>query len=157
MEIPINLEGFEGRGLKLKTASLFSFPKLILDGQHAKGRWMRYSLRDNQGNHLQARLRFNGLDPVPKIEAGEKILQVARLLKWYEYAWISFPVILVVAGGFLGAFCGMPAVYSSARIFRSDRAPALKFFLTGIISLSAGLAFVVLAVSVQSVVRAFIY
>jgi len=157
MEIPINLEGFEGRGLKLKTASFFSFPKLILDGQHAKGRWLRYALRDNQGNHIQARLRFNGLDPVPKIEAGEKILQVARPLKWYEYAWISFPVILVVAGGFLGALCGMPAVYSSAYIFRSERRPALKYLLTGVISLGSILAFAAIAVSVHSFVRTYIY
>jgi hypothetical protein len=157
MEIPINLEGFEGRGLRLKTASLFSFPKLVMDGHRAKGRWMRYLLRDNQGNNIQAKLRFNGLDPIPKIETGERVLQLARSLQWYEYAWMILPVILVVAGGFLGAFCGVPAVYSSTRIFRSERAPALKFFLTGVISLGAGLAFAVLAVSVHSVVRAFIY
>lgn len=157
MEIPINLDGFEGRGLRLKTASLFSFPKLIVDGQCAKGRWMRYALRDNQGNHVPARLRFNGLDPVPRIQAGGKIFQVARPLKWYEYAWISFPVIMVIAGGFLGAICGMPAVYSSAWIFRSDRRPALKYVLTGAISLGSILAFAAVAVSLHSFVRAYIY
>lgn len=149
MHIPIDVDGFEGRGLKLRTASLFSWPKLVVDGQLAKGRRMRYMLRDNQGNNVQARIMFNGLDPVPRIEIGGRVFQLARPLQWYEYAWIGLPAILVVGGGMLGSLFGLAAVYSSARIFRSERAPLLKYLVTGAISVGALLAFVVIAVMIN--------
>lgn len=37
MELPIDIEGFEGRGLKLRAATFFSGPKIFLDGQEVKG------------------------------------------------------------------------------------------------------------------------
>ena len=86
------------------------------------------------------------------IDGGEvkaQTIELARPLAWYEYVWMAIPIALVVGGGGLGALFGLVAVYSSARIFRSDRGTAAKYGLSALISLGAALAFFVAALVVQ--------
>lgn len=149
MELPIEVDGFEGRGLKLRTAGFFSGPKLLIDGQEVKGKRRRYMLRDNRGNTVECVLRFNGIDPVPKFEIAGRPILLARALRWYEYVWISLPIVLVFGGGALGVLCGVPAIYCSARIFRSTGGTPQKFLLTGAVSVASVLAFVVVAAVVS--------
>ena len=86
------------------------------------------------------------------IDGGEvkaQTIELARPLAWYEYLWMAIPIALVFVGGGLGALFGLVAVYSSARIFRSDRGTAAKYGLSALISLGAALAFFVAALVVQ--------
>jgi len=146
MEVPVEIAGFEGRGLKLRTASFFAGPKLFIDGQEVKGKRKRYVLGDNRGNQVEFLFRFNGLDPAPRIDVGGRVLRVARPLRWYEYAWIALPVSIVFGGGVLGVLCGLPAIYTSVQIFRTERAPLLKYLFTGSISCGSILAYIGLVV-----------
>ena len=141
-EIPIELQGFEGRGLKYR-GSIWRGGVVLLDGQRVKGRWGRYTLRDNQGREVSLRVRGNGVDPIPKIEVASKVIQLAPPLRWYEYVWAGLPLLLIHVGGALGAAIGAVALVWNAGVFRSDRTLAGKYLTTGAITLGAALAYVV--------------
>lgn len=149
MDIPIKHLAFANRGLALRTASLFNGPQLILDGRRVKGKRLRFSVRDNSGNKHEIRLRSNYIDPIPKVQIGDQTIELARPLTWYEYAWMSMPIVLVFSGGVLGAMCGIAGVYSSARIFRSDHATGAKYALSALYSLGAFLGYVVTIVALR--------
>ena len=149
MDLPIKYEAFAGRGLALRTAGFFKGPRLIIDEGEVKGNRLRFSLRDNSGHEREIRLKTNGLDPVPKVQIGDQTIELARPLAWYEYLWMAIPIGLVFVGGGLGALFGLVAVYSSARIFRSERGTAAKYSLSALISLGAALAFFVGALVVR--------
>jgi hypothetical protein len=85
MEMPIQQEAFTGRRLAIRIAGLFKGPRLIIDGAEAKGRRQRYTVRDNSGKEVIIRLRTNHVDPIPKVEIGAKVIELARRLRWYEY------------------------------------------------------------------------
>jgi len=143
MDLPIDSKPFSGRGLALRTAGLLNGPRLLIDGAEIKGKRLRFSLRDNSGVAREIRLKWNRIDPIPKVEIEGQTIEVARALTWYEYAWMGLPIVLVVTGGGLGAFFGLMALYTSARIFRSDRGTATKCGSTALISAGAVLAFLV--------------
>jgi len=149
MDLPIKHDAFAGRGLALRTAGFFKGPRLMIDGGEVKGKRLRFSLRDNAGHEREIRLKTNGLDPVPKVQIGDQTIELARPLAWYEYLWMAIPIALVFVGGGLGALFGLVAVYSSARIFRSDRGTAAKYGLSALISLGAAVAFFAGALVVQ--------
>ena len=80
MEIPIQAKGFEGRRLAVQTGGMFSGPKLLIDGASAKQEKGRYVLRDNAGNQVQAKLIYNHIDPIPKVDIGGNVIQLVRSL-----------------------------------------------------------------------------
>jgi hypothetical protein len=149
MDLPIEHEAFSGRGLILRTGGFFKGPRLLIDGTEAKGKRLKYSLRDNSGNQVDVRLKSNGLDPIPKVEIAGRTIELARPLTWYEYIWMGLPIVLVFSGGGLGVLFGLLAIYSSARVFRSDRSAGAKFGLSAVISLGAALAFFACVVLIQ--------
>jgi len=83
---------------------------------------------------------------------GDETVLLARPLAWYEYVWVGLPVLLVFAGGALGALVGVVATYTSARIFRSDRGAFAKYVLTGLVSVLALVVFLVLVVIAQQMI-----
>ena len=149
MDLPIEHEAFAGRGLALRTGGFFKGPRLLIDGAEAKGKRLRFSLRDNSGNQREVRLKSNGLDPIPKVEIDGRRLELARPLAWHEYAWMGIPIVLVFTGGGLGALFGLVAVYSSARVFRGERSTAARYGLSALISLAAFVAFLACALLIQ--------
>lgn len=153
MDIPIKHQAFANRGLALRPASLFNGPQLILDGRKVKGKRLRFSVRDNSGVPCEIRLRSNYVDPVPRVQIGDQTIELARPLAWYEYVWMSFPIILVFSGGVLGAMFGVAAVYSNARTFRSDHATAAKYVLSALVSIGAVLAYLATAVGLRLLVE----
>jgi hypothetical protein len=145
-DIPIVLEGFEGRGLRYRPGSLFRRGSLILDEQAVKREHRKYTVRDNQAREVQIRLKSNHIDPIPKIEVGGKVFPLGTPLKWYEYGWAGLPLLLVHAGGALGGACGGAAAYRNVRVFRSDRSTARKYLVTGATSVLAVIAYLVAVV-----------
>jgi len=80
---------------------------------------------------------------------GNETIVLARPLTWYEYIWIGLPILLVFAGGGIGALVGVMVTYTSARIFRSDRGALAKYGITALISVVAVVAFVILVLGVE--------
>jgi hypothetical protein len=149
MDIPIDHESFSGRGLVLRTGGFFKGPRIVIDGSEAPRKRLVFSLRDNSGDLRDIKLKVNGIDPIPKIEIGGVTIELARSLTWYEYAWMGLPILLVFAGGGLGALFGLSAVYSSARIFRGERSVFAKYALSGLVSMGAVILFTACAVILQ--------
>ena len=125
MDVPIRHDAFAGRGLALRTAGFFRGPCVI---------------------------KPSVFDPIPKVQIGDDTIVLARPLAWYEYVWMGVPILLVFAGGGLGAMFGLFGVYSSARIFRSTRGTAAKYLLSALISVAVAAAFFVAAVIVQALI-----
>lgn len=153
MEIPLKVPGFNSKVLSVRTAGFWSGSKLLVGGVPAEGKRGVYSVPNDSSEAVAIQLKSSFLDPVPKVVVGTETIELARPLAWYEYAWMAIPFVLVVSGGALGAGFGMAAIYSSARIFRSDRGTAAKYALTGLISAAAFLAFTVLVVVIQVLLR----
>ena len=149
MDLPIGHEAFTGRGLAVRTGGFFKGPRLLIDGAEVKGKRLRFKLRDNVGNEREIRLKGNALDPIPKVEIEGETIELVRPLAWYEYVWMGLPIVLVFAGGAVGAGFGIFAVYSSARIFRGDRSAAAKYVISALISLGAVTAFFVCVLLIQ--------
>jgi hypothetical protein len=63
---------------------------------------------------------------------------------------MGLPVLLAFHGGALGALIGFPALYSSARVFCSQRGATAKYALSGLISIAAVFVFFALALSIQT-------
>lgn len=153
MEIPIEHEAFTGRSLAVRTAGLFKGPRLVIDHKEIKGKKQGYQVRDNSGKEVAIHLKINGIDPIPKVQVDGATIQLARPLTWYEYIWMGLPILLIFAGGALGALTGIAATYTSARIFRSDKSGFVKYLLSALISIAAVMAVLIAAVTIQILVE----
>lgn len=150
MKIAINQPEFDGRGLHLQTPGLFSGARLYVDGARVRKRNGGYLLRDNAGREVTAKLKATPFDPIPRVQIGEQVLRLAEPLGWYEYVWMCLPLGLLFGGGALGGGLGAAAAYCNALIFRSGYSTALKYLLTGLVTVGAVASFVVLATLLQA-------
>jgi hypothetical protein len=149
MDYPFEHTDFEGRSLALRTSGFFAAARLVVDGAEVTATKGKFALHDNQGLARELKLKASFLDPVPKVVLDGTTITLVSPLKWYEYAWMALPVVLVFTGGALGALFGMTAAYSSARIFRSDRGLVAKYMLSGLASLGAVAGFLAGATALQ--------
>src|SRR5437867_1616240 len=68
MDIALNHEGFDGRGLLLRTASLLKGPRLLLDGTELRKKGPTYLVQDNAGKEVSILVKPQLVDPVPRVE-----------------------------------------------------------------------------------------
>jgi hypothetical protein len=145
MDIPVTLPGMEGQNLALRTAGTFAGPKLLVNGQPVAKQNGTFNLQANSGSTVAVKFKARLLDPIPNLVVGGQTIQIAPPLEWYQYLWMSVPILLVFMGGAIGGFCGGAAAFMSGHIFRSHRSEMTKYALTGMISLSAFVVYFVLA------------
>lgn len=152
----LQIQGFEGRELLLKESGFFSGPQLLVDGEPAqrgkkRGQVVLYT---NNGRDVVVELRStNFLDPLPQVRINGQPIPVAPSLKWYHWIWVGLPVVLVFVGGALGGLCGGTAAFINGRVFRSGMNGFVKYLLTGLISVAAVFAYVVLVVIFASLIQ----
>src|SRR5262249_4502463 len=146
---------FEGRQLIVESAGFLSGPRLLIDGQPAsKGpKRGQLLLRRNDGSAVIAQLRGVFVDPIPQVMIDGKTIKIAEPLPWYVWLWGGLPILLLFLGGALGAGLGAAAMMINGRIFRTDMHGALKFALTGAISLITVLVFFTLAIVLNQAIR----
>jgi hypothetical protein len=151
MDYPIvGVPGFEGRTILLRPAGLFSSVKLIVDNEVLKPKWGgKFTLRRSDGTEVQARLRSNLVDPIPQLEVDKKMYLAVKPLPWYQVVWSGIPILLFFAGGAIGIIFGLLAAYANTRIFRSGLQPALKYVVTGLVTIAALVVVLVLAVALN--------
>jgi hypothetical protein len=150
MDYPITAEGFENREFTLRPGGFFKGARLWIDGQEVPKGLKRgfYSLKRNDGQEVLARFR-GFLDPIPAVEIDGKITRVVEPLRWYQWVWGSWPVILLFLGGAIGGFLGGAAVAINAHLFRANVSPILKYFLTAAVSTAAVILFILIAGAFQ--------
>ena len=153
MEYSVPHPLFRHQHLTVRPASAFRGASLLLNGKPVKRSMGKYLVKNDVGDAITVRLRANFIDPMPSVKIGTEVVLLAPALKWYEYAWIGVPALLVFIGGALGAGIGVAAAYSNSRVFRSDRAIGAKYFLTGLTTIGALAAFLVVAVLIQIAVH----
>jgi Zn-dependent protease len=149
MRIPIQHAAFKSKRLSVETASFLAGPKLQLNGVVLKRKGGRYVVASDSGQELTIKVVYNFLDPIPKIGIGEEMIELAKPLQWYEYAWIGVPMLLVFVGGALGGFVGAGSTVVNGRIFRSDRGAVSKYALAAVTSITGAAIFLVLAVAIS--------
>ncbi|MFV0679674.1 ankyrin repeat domain-containing protein [Ottowia sp.] len=67
----------------------------------------------------------------------------AQKLRWFEYVWAGWPLLLFTVGGALGGLCGGAAMGLNVKIFLSAKSTPQKYGLTLLVSLVAVLFYVV--------------
>jgi hypothetical protein len=148
MRYPVQLEGFEGQAIEVQSGTLFTGPKLLVNGQPAPAaRASRaMTLRRNDGREVVAawKPQFLGLD-TPQLLVEGKTISLVEPLKWYQWLWSALPLALAFLGGALGAVAGFVAMAINIRIFRSSLNGILKFVVTAAVSLGALVAYFIAA------------
>jgi hypothetical protein len=135
----------ESQNVALRTAGALAGPKLMLNGQPVVKQKGISQLRSATGSIIEVKLKGRFLDPIPNLVVSGQTIQLAPALAWYQYVWLSLPILLVFGGGAIGGFFGGVAAVSSSRVFRSDLSEGMKYGLTGLISLAAFLTYFVVA------------
>lgn len=154
MQLEVQHPEFKAQRLTVETAGAFHGPRLLLNGTVVKRQKGRYTVTADSGAEITIQLKYNYLDPIPKIKIGEEVTELANALKWYEYVWIGIPIVLVFSGGAIGGFVGAIAANTSGRLFRGDRSSLAKYGLSALVTLGALVAFIVLATAFRLLIGA---
>ena len=144
MQLEITHPAFKTQRLAVQTAGWVAGPNLLVNGSPATKRKGRYTVVSDSGANIEVKLKYNYFDPVPKVQIGEEVHEVLPPLRWYEYAWIGIPIVLL-AGGAIGGFVGALGVLANGRIFRGDYGSGAKFAFSALVTVGAFVAYVVLA------------
>jgi hypothetical protein len=142
---PIPFPGFEGRGLSLRPAGLWQGATIMCDGAPVPRKDGGFEAKNNQGQPVSFKLG-RGIDPIPKILAGDQSITLAPPLAWYAYVWVALPIALVVIGGLIGGVTGAVAAYLNFQVMRGQQPAGTRYLLTGLITVAAVVVFLVLAV-----------
>lgn len=140
MNYTVNVQGFEGQKLEVQSPSFFAGYRLLVNGEPApKGpKRNQMFLRRNDGKEVLAtwKPQVLGFD-VPQLVVDGTSISLVPPLKWYEWVWAGLPILLVFAGGALGAVIGFIAFSVNCKIFRAPLGLILKFLFSGAISIVA--------------------
>ena len=154
----ILIPGFEDHQIVLKSAS-FSRAKLLFDGQvitKEKGS-KTIPLTSMQGLIAKIEMRPSMLDPLPQVWVDNEKLIIAPPMKWYQWAWISIPlIVLIVLGTFVGAIFGIPAMLINIQVFRSRLSRVLQYVVSLLITLLAVILYMVAATYLGTLLMDFI-
>jgi hypothetical protein len=151
MGYTVNIEGFEGQQIEVNVG-FWSGPKLLVNGEPApKGNKRgEMVLQRNDGRQVVAtwKPQILGLD-VPQLLVDGKAVNLIEPLKWYQWIWGGWPVVLLFVGGALGAIAGLVGFSINAKIFRTEMSEVLKYVVTGAVSVLAVLAYFVVALVIS--------
>lgn len=141
------IEGLENQNVEARV-SFWSAPKLLVNGEPAPKGTKRGEvvLQRNDGKQVTAswKQQFLGLD-VPQLIVDGKAINLVEPLQWYQWVWSGWPVLLLFAGGALGAIAGMMAVAINTKIFRAEMSEILKYLASGVVSIMAVVAYFIAA------------
>lgn len=146
---PIDVAGFEGRGLAVRPAGLFSSAVLICDGAPVAKTGAAYELKDNAGATVTFRFGQTPFDPIPKVIVRDQVIDVAPPLAWHQYLWVLLPVALVFIGGLLGGVVGAAAAFANLHLIRQPGSVGVRYAITGLITVGALVAWLLVASLVQ--------
>ncbi len=154
----ILIPGFEDHQILLKSAS-FSRAKLIVDGKVVKkDKGSRViPITSVEGLIAKIEMRPSILDPLPQVWVDGEKLNIAPPIKWYQWVWISVPlIVLIVLGTFVGAIFGIPAMLLNIQVFRSRLSRVLQYVVSLLITLLAVILYMVAATYLGTLLMDFI-
>jgi hypothetical protein len=144
---PVVLEGFEGQTIEVQSGGFIQGAKLLINGEPAPKGPKRNTmlLRRNNGQELVAAWKPQLFD-VPQLVVEGKTIALVKPLQWYEWLLCLLPVLLVFAGGALGAVCGLVAFYINTQLFRSNQGQPVKILGALLVAVAATIVYLVLGI-----------
>lgn len=149
------IEGFEGQKIEVNVG-FWSGPKLLVNGQPAPKGQKRGEmvLQRNDGRQVVASWKPQALGfDVPQLVVDGKAVNLVEPLKWYQWVWGGWPVLLLFFGGALGAIAGVLGFSINAKIFRTEMSEVLKYVVTGAVSVLAVVAYFIVALVVSMLIN----
>jgi hypothetical protein len=150
MDISVSHPQIEKQELVVRTGGLFRSAKLLLNGIALKPVKGVYKIKNDAGHEVDMKLGVSWIDAVPPLTIGGVRVRLARPFSWYEWVWIGLPAVLIPIGGFLGALIGIYACYSSSRVIRGPGSAVMRYGISGLISIFAGVSFLAMSSLVHS-------
>lgn len=146
MGYSVNLEGFQGQTVEVQSAGMFGGAKLLVNGVEARPGAKRGEmvLIRNDGREVTASWRNNFFD-IPKLIVDGNIVNVVEPLKWYEWVWGGWPIVLLFGGGAIGGLFGALALVFNVKVFRSGQSTLVKYLISGAISITALILYFIFA------------
>jgi hypothetical protein len=155
MNYSTKINGFEGQNIEVKV-SFWSGPKLLINGEPAQKGTKRGEMfiQRNDGKQVTAswKPQLFGLD-VPQLVVDGNIVNLVEPLKWYQWVWGSWPILLLFIGGALGALAGLISVTINAKVFRTEMNDVLKYLVSGVVSVLTVIAYFITAIIVSSLIN----
>jgi hypothetical protein len=155
MSYPAKIEGFEYQNIEVQTG-FWTGPKLLVNGEPAPKGSKRGEmiLRRDDGRQVTAswKPQFLGLD-VPQLVVDGRTVQLVEPLKWYQWVWGGWPIVLLFVGGAFGAIAGMLGAVINARVFRAEISEILKYVVTGVVSILVVVVYFVAAISLSLMIN----
>jgi len=158
MMIRIEHPDFVSRRLKVETAGWWRAPRLYQRGVPVPASRGVYLVTTDAGETAPIRMRWDFIDPVPRLRLGQRTLTLARPLRWYEYLWLGLPLLLLAfKGGVVGGLIGALAMHCNGQLFRRQTLPGRRYLLTGLLSLGAIAIFAFLALLLRAVLHRWVH
>ena len=139
VEAIIDAPEFEGHELIVKLR-FWTGPQLYLDGDIQKPAKKKlfsykrlYEVKSAEHTDTEVKISTRILDPTPVVQINERLYPVEYNLRWYEYIWLGFPLLLFLIGGLIGIVLGSVTILVNSRYFQSRRKAVEKYSLTGLI------------------------
>jgi len=154
-EIPLEIEGFEGRRLLVQDRGIFKPVKLYIDDKPVKIKLGKFRIIGNDGKEIEGQMNSRFIiDQFNSITIKGKTVEIHKSLKWYEYLWSSWTILLIFIGGGVGGGLGAAATCLNINLFRSRTKTFLKYLFSLIISLAAVTLWMIIAIVINQKFRA---
>ncbi len=149
MKIEVEHPAFKTERLAVETAGFLSSPQLLVNDSVVKKNKGKYSIPSDSGEEIQIELKYNFLDPVPKMKIGNELTKLARSFVWYEYLWFVFLFLSMVNVYPVGGLAAAIGAVMSARVFRGNYSTPKKLGFIALIFVGVIFSIVVVKVLFQ--------
>ena len=140
-----------------RMSSSVACPACGTDGTAAANEVIAQSFAAQSDVAPNAGVRLRAVVPTPTAHAAtpvspviprapiHPVIEQKSKLAWYEHVWIALPIALLGVGGAIGGACGGAAWAINKTVFKKTENLALRYVWTGLISVSAVVVYLVLA------------
>jgi hypothetical protein len=125
MDVRVVHPRFVRRVLEVRMPN-FGRPQIWVDYLRVTDRPGAVRVDDDDGEDARIVLR-SAFNRFPNLEIDGKPVSLGRGFAWYEWIWISLPVLLVLVGGVIGAIVGVITATYNAHVFRTQKSVAAGF------------------------------
>lgn len=151
----VQLPGFEGRTIEVKSKNALGGFVVTVDGQPAPAATRKnyFLLNRNDGQTIEVGVKTSYPDPAPILIVDDQEIRTARALTPLEWGWAGFPILLLFVGGALGGMLGGIAAVTNINLLRSDKPAPLRFVLAAMVSLTAIMIWLIIGAILQGRMR----
>ena len=129
MKFKLEIPEFEENDIILYI-NFFGHKKIAVDGIFLRQVNGLYNIKKHDGQNIPIHLRQRWFELFPHIEVGLHRIDVVAPLRWYEYAGVCLPLLLIYFSPFFGGLFGVVGLYILARVFHSSFSAIVKFSIS---------------------------